>query len=794
MAVSHLVGGSVKRREDPRLLTGSSAYVDDIKQVGLLHAALLRSPHAHARIRQIDIRGAQANPDVVTVLTGEEAERSAGTVPCLWTIPPDLKKPRQPTLAIKKVLYVGQPIAVVVATNRAAAVDAAQQIEVDYEPLAAVVDMEKALAADAPILHDELGTNQASAFQLAAGDIDKAFAEADVVVKQRLVNSRMAGAPLEGRGVLAEYNPGSGELTLTTSTQIPHFVKMLLAGALRMKEQNVRVITPEVGGGFGTKLNFYNEEILIGLLAKKLGRPVKWVETRSENLQATIHGRDQVHYIELAARKDGTLLGMRDHFYADLGAYHQLHGAGLFVLTALMMQAMYKIPNMLIELQVAFTNKVANDATRGASRPEATYAVERMIDILAAELKMDPAEVRRRNFLTPESFPYSTLTGLVYDSGNYAALLDKALQVADYAGLRREQERARRSGRLVGVGMAGYVEVSGWGPSTVAGAVGIAHGLFESATVRADWDGTVTVLSGTSPHGQGHETAWAQIVAEVLGVSLEDVAVKHGDTAQIPFGSGTFGSRSTAVGGAAVRLAVEKVRQKSIKIAAHLLEANVEDMEYVGGSARVKGSPTRSVSFAEIAATAHKAHKLPPDTEPGLECTSFFDPANFTYPFGVHLAVVEVDPETGKVSIQKYLAVDDCGNVINPMIVDGQVHGGVAMGIGQALFEEIVYDDQGQLKTATFLDYLLPSAGDLPLIETDRTETPSPVNVLGAKGVGEAGTIVGTATIANAVMDALQPLGIRHVDIPLRPDKVWRAIRDARGAGTSVHPDGGTRQ
>ena len=794
MAVTHIVGGSVKRREDPRLITGTSSYLDDITQVGLLHAAVLRSPHAHARIRRIDIRGAQANSEVVAVLTGEEAQQSAGTVPCLWTIPPDLKIPKQPTLALKKVLYVGQPVAVVVATSRGAAIDAAQQIEVDYEPLPAVTDVEKALAPGAPILHEEIGTNQASAFKLAAGDVDKAFAEADVVVKERLVNSRMAGAPIEGRGVLAEYNPGSGELILRTSTQIPHFVKMLLAGALKMKEQKVRVITPEVGGGFGTKLNFYNEEILIALLAKKLGRPVKWVETRSENLQATIHGRDQVHYIELAAKKDGTLLAMRDRFYADLGAYHQLHGAGLFVLTALMMQAMYKIPNMLIELQVAFTNKVANDATRGASRPEATYAVERILDILAAELKMDPGELRRRNFLAAEAFPYSTLTGLVYDSGDYAPLLDKVLQVADYAGLRREQERARRDGRYVGVGMAAYVEVSGWGPSTVAGAVGIAHGNFDAATVRVNWDGTATVFSGTSPHGQGHETAWAQIAAEVLGISVDDIAVVHGDTGQVPFGSGTYGSRSAAVGGASVRLAVEKVREKAIKIAAHLLEANPDDMEYVGGRARVKGAPTRSVSFPEIAAAAHTAHKLPPDTEPGLECTSFFDPANFTYPFGVHLAVVEVDPETGRITIQKYLAVDDVGKVINPMIVDGQVHGGVAMGIGQALLEEIVYDEQGQLKTATFLDYLLPTAGDLPNIETDRTETPTPVNVLGAKGVGEAGTIVGTPTIANAVMDALQPLGIRHIDIPLTPDKVWRAIRDARRGGAGVHPDGGAKK
>jgi carbon-monoxide dehydrogenase large subunit len=790
MAVTHVLGASVKRREDPRLLTGRSAFLDDIPQVGLLHAEILRSPYAHARIRQIDIRGAQANRDVIAVLTGEEADRSAGTVPCLWTLPPDLKVPKQPTLALRKVLYVGQPVAVVVATTQAAAVDAAQEIRVDYEPLAAVTDAEKALAAGAPILHEDIGTNQVSYFKVAAGDVEKAFAEADVVVKERLVNSRMAGAPIEGRGVLADYNPGSGDLTVRTSTQIPHFVKTLLASALRMKEQRVRVITPEVGGGFGTKLNFYNEEILIGLLAKKLGRPVKWVETRSENLQSTIHGRDQVHYIELAAKKDGTIIGMRDKFYADLGAYHQIHGAGLFVLTALMMQAQYKIPNMLIELHAVFTNKMANDATRGASRPEATYAVERIMDVLAAELKMDPAELRRRNYLAAESFPYSTLTGLVYDSGNYGPLLDKALAVSGYEGLRREQERARREGRYMGIGLAGYVEVSGWGPSTVAGAVGIKHGNYDSATVRTNWDGTVTVLSGTSPHGQGHETAWAQIAADALGIGVDDIAVAHGDTAQVQFGSGTYGSRSTAVGGTAVRLAAEEVRDKAVKIAAHLLEARVEDMEYVDGRARVKGSPTRAFSFADIAAAAHTAHKLPPETQPGLESTHFFDPSNFTYPFGVHVAAVEIDPETGRISIKRYVAVDDCGKVVNPMIVDGQVHGGVAMGIGQALLEEIVYDEDGQLKTGTFVDYLLPSAADLPNIETARTETPSPVNVLGAKGVGEAGTIVGTATIANAVLDALQPLGIRNIDIPLTPEKVWRAIRNARAG---AHPDGGAK-
>jgi len=791
MAVTHILGGSVKRREDQRLLIGASSYLDDLKPIGLVHAAVLRSQHAHARIRRIDLRRAQSNPRVLTVLTGDEAAQSAGTVPCLWTIPPDLKVPTQPTLALKKVLYVGQPVAVVVADQPEAALDAVAQIDVDYEVLPAVTGPEKALQPGAPILHEEIGTNQASAFKVAAGDIDKAFAEADVVVKQRLVNSRMAGAPIEGRGVLAEYRPGTGELTIWTSTQIPHFVKTLVAAALRMKEQKVRVIAPEVGGGFGTKLNFYNEEILIGVLARKLARPVKWVESRSENLQATIHGRDQVHYAEFAAKKDGTLVGFRDRFYADLGAYHQIHGAGLFVLTALMLQAMYKIPNISIELQVAFTNKAANDATRGASRPEATYTVERMMDLLAAELKMDPAELRRRNFLSPEVFPYSTLTGLVYDSGNYVPALDKALKLIDYAGVRREQERARRGGRYLGVGLAAYVEVSGWGPSTVAGAVGIAHGNFETATVRANWDGTVTVLSGTSPHGQGHETAWAQIVAEVLGIGIDDVAVAHGDTAQIPFGSGTFGSRSAAVGGAAVRLAVEKVREKAIKIAAHLLEARVEDLEYRDGGVRVKGSPARALTFAEIAKAAHTAHKLPPDVEPGLESQSVFDPSNFTYPFGVHVAVVEVDPDTGGVVIQKYLAVDDVGKVINPMLVDGQVHGGVAMGIGQALLEEIVYDSEGQLKTATFADYLLPSSSDIPLIATARTETPSPVNVLGVKGVGEAGTIVGTATVANAVMDALRPLGVRHVDIPLRPDKIWRAIQEARASGARARSDGG---
>jgi carbon-monoxide dehydrogenase large subunit len=785
MAVTHILGGSVKRREDQRLLTGASAYLDDLKPAGVVYAAVLRSPHAHARIRRIDLRQAQQNPRVLTILTGDEAAQSAGTIPCLWTIPPDLKIPPQPTLAIQKVLYVGQPVAVVVAQEPEAAADALGQITVEYEPLPAVTDMEAALAPGAPILHEELGTNQASYFKLAAGDVEKAFAEADVVVKQRLVNSRMAGAPIEGRGVVAEYQRETGELTLWSSTQIPHFVKALLATALKMKEQRVRVITPEVGGGFGTKLNFYNEEILVALLAKKLDRPVKWTESRTENLQATIHGRDQIHYLELAAKRDGTVLALRDNFFGDLGAYHQLHGAGLFVLTALMLQAMYKIPNLLIELHVAFTNKVANDATRGASRPEATYAVERMMDILAAELKMDPAEVRRRNFIPAGAFPYSTFTGLVYDSGDYAPALDKALAVIDYTGLRDQQQRARRERRYLGIGMAAYVEVSGWGPSTVAGAVGIAHGNFEVATVRVNGDGTVTVLSGTSPHGQGHETAWAQIVSEVLGISMDDIAVAHGDTAQVPFGSGTFGSRSAAVGGAAVRLAVEKVRDKAIKIAAHLLEARPEDVEYAHGGVRVKGTPSKALAFAAIAHAAYTAHKLPPDVEPGLECQSFFDPTNFTYPFGVHIAVVEVDPDTGRVAIEKYLAVDDCGKVINPMIVDGQVHGGVAMGIGQALLEEIVYDEQGQLKTSTFADYLLPGSTDVPRVETERTETPSPVNVLGAKGIGEAGTIVATATIVNAVMDALRPFGVRHIDMPLRPEKIWRAVRDARAEGGS---------
>lgn len=770
-----LVGKRVPRVEDRRLITGRSQYVDDIVRPRMVYAVIVRSIYAHARVKGINVEAARRAPGVLAVFTGEDVRGAIGSVPVASHLP-DLKIPEHPVLALGKVRYVGEPIAVVVAEDRYLARDAADLIEVEYEPLEAVVDPERAIEEGAPIVHEEFGTNVAFVWRLSGGDIERAFREADVIVSQRMVNQRIIPVAMEPRGVVAEYLPGEGQLTVWTSTQIPHLLRTQLAAMLGLAENRVRVIAPEVGGGFGSKLNVYAEEALVGYLAMRLGRPVKWIETRRENFLTTIHGRGQIAEVEAAVKRDGTVLGMRYKITLDVGAYLQFFTPGVATLTGLMATGPYKIPHVGFEVTGVFTNKMATDAYRGAGRPEATYMLERMMDRIAGELGLDPAEVRMRNFPQPEEFPFPTATGLAYDSGNYPHALRRALEMVGYEQLRQEQHVLRQQGRYLGVGISTYVEICAIGPSAA-----LPFGGWESATVRVEPTGKVTVLTGASPHGQGQETSFAQIVADELGVELSDVRVVHGDTAIVQYGIGTFGSRATAVGGTAVYGALQKVKEKAMRLAAHLLgEENVANVAFEEGQFFLKDRPERRLAFSEVAQAAYLAKSLPPGMEPGLEASYFFEPSNFTFPFGAHVAVVEVDPETGEVQFRRYVAVDDCGRVINPLLVDGQVHGGIVQALGQALLEEAVYDETGQLVTGELTDYAIPKATDVPWLETDRTETPSPVNPLGVKGVGEAGTIAATPAIVNAVVDAVAPFGVRHLDMPLRPEKIWRAIRGGR--------------
>ena len=768
MPVSKLVGTKVKRREDPRLVQGLSHYVDDLRMADVMHVALLRSPHAHARINGINAAAARALAGVVSVTTGADIGDSVGSVPCA-AANPTLRTPPHPVLAQGEVRYVGEPVAAVVAEDSYTARDAIDLIEVDYEPLPAVSDLEKALEPGSPLVHSQWDSNQCFTFECGTGDMDKARAEADVIVKQKFIHQRLAPIPVETRGVVARYFPGEDELTVWSSTQIPHLLRAMLALVLGFPEHRIRIIAPEVGGGFGCKLNVYREEALLAHLAMKLKGTVKWIEGRRENIQATIHGRGQVGTVEAAVKKDGTILGVTYDSLLDTGAYHQLLTPGMPPLTGLMISGSYKIPTLKFTSTGGFTNKVATDAYRGAGRPEATLVIERTMDLIARELDMDPVEVRRKNFAQPSDFPLAVATGLAYDSGNYQAALDKALEMVGYEDLRAEQERLRGEGRYMGIGFSTYVEICAMGPSAALPAGG-----WESGTVRLDFTGKTTVLTGVSPHGQGEETTFAQIVSDELGVPIEDVAVLHGDTAVVPNGIGTFGSRGISVGGTAVYMATQKVREKAEAIAANVLECSTDDLEFEDGKFSVKGVPDKGITIQEVALQAHVATKLPAGMEPGLQATSVFEPSNFTFPFGTHICVVEVDTQSGEIEIKKYVAVDDCGKVINPMIVDGQVQGGIAQGLGQALLEEVVYDEDGQLVTGSLMDYAVARAEDLPPLEFARTETPSPVNPMGVKGVGEAGTIGSTPSIVNAVVDALAPFGVTHIDMPLKPEKIWR--------------------
>jgi carbon-monoxide dehydrogenase large subunit len=791
------VGKRVKRTEDPRLIKGLAHYVDDIKLPGTLHVSFVRSVYAHARITGIDVTEAKQAAGVVAIYTGKDIAEKIGPVPCASSLP-GLKVPDYRVLAQDKVFFVGQPIAAVVATDRYAARDAVDLVAVDYDDLPAVTDVETAATSET-IIHESFSDNVAYKLTAGEGDVEAALAASDHVISQRILHKRLAPIAMEPRGVLARYFPGEQELTVWSSTQIPHLLRTQLALMIGFPENKLRVITPEVGGGFGSKLNVYAEEALIGWIAIQLAKPVKWIETRRENMLGTIHGRGQVGYIDIGCRNDGTVTGLRYNVFADMGAYHQLLTPAIPTLTGLMLSGAYRIPAIQINVTACFTNKMATDAYRGAGRPEATYVVERALDLVAAELGMDPAEVRRRNFPAPTDFPFHTATGLDYDSGNYQAALEKAEGIIGYAQLREEQKAARAEGRIVGVGISTYVEICALGPSQAMPAGG-----WESATVRIEPTGKVTVMTGASPHGQGQETSFAQIAADELGVHLDDVTVIHGDTAIVQYGIGTFGSRATAVGGTAVLIALQKLKEKASKIAAHILKCEASNLSFADGcysvpagraAAAGESEPVVPVGEApaaalpepqvegktkltiqEIALAAHIARELPPDMEPGLSATYFFEPKNFTFPFGTHIVSVEIDRDTGDVNFLRYVAVDDCGKVINPLLVDGQIHGGIVQSLGQAMFEEVVYDEQGQLVTGTLMDYAVPRASHIPWMELDRTETPSPVNPLGVKGVGEAGTIGATPAIVGAVVDALAPFGVRHLDMPIKPESVWRII------------------
>ena len=771
--IPKFIGERVKRREDPRLITGTATYVDDLRLPGMLHALVLRSPHAHAAINSIDVEAARKAPGVVAVLTGADLKDKIGTLPCAAIAD---HKPFHPVLAEGKVRYVGEPVAAVVAADPYKAQDALDLVEVDYDPLDAVVDPEKALEPGAPLIHETFGTNLVHRAEVPGPGVEEAMQKAHRIVRFRVVNQRLAPVPIEARGVVAQWHRASGQLTLWSSTQIPHLLRSALAGMLNLAENRTRVIAPEVGGGFGCKLNVYREEALTAYLAIALGKPIKWIERRRENLAATTHGRDLIAEVEVGVASDGTMLAMKARFVCDMGAYLQLFTPLIPGFAGLMMSGCYKIPAIAFEQLMVFTNKMATDAYRGAGRPEAAYIAERAIELVAAELGLDPVEVRRKNFVPKESFPYTTSTGLIYDSGDYQAALNQALSIVDYKKARAEQAEARNNGRLVGIGIASYVEICGLGPSAMfpQGVQG-----WESSTVRIEPDGKVTVLTGISPHGQGQETTFAQMAADALGIDIDDIAVVHGDTAIVQYGVGTFGSRGLTLGGTAMMMSIGKLQDKLKRIASAMMETPPEQLTFHNRTIALATDFAKAIPLQKVIAAVYDYKNPLPGMEPGLDATSFFEPPGCNFPFGTHIAVVEIDPETGVVKILRYVAVDDCGRIISPLLVAGQVHGGIAQGIAQALYEEVVYDDSGQLLTATLMDYAVPRAEMLPRYELDHTVTPSPLNPMGAKGVGEAGTIGSTPCIVNAVMDALAPLGIRHLDMPLRPDKLWHAIRDA---------------
>ena len=780
---TRIFGSGIRRREDPRLITGGSVYTDDVTLPGMVHAAILRSPHAHARITGVDTGAAAAAPGVIAVYTGADVDGVLAPIPCAW-IPPDsdVKAVAHPAIAKDVVRYQGDAVAVVVADTRYQAEDALELINVGYEPLPAVVNPAAAMDAGAPQLHDDAPNNQAFHWVASGGDPDAAFAEADVVVSDTIIQQRLVPNAMEPRSAVANWLKSMGELTLWSTSQNPHIVRFLASLITGVAEHKIRVIATEVGGGFGSKIPVYADEMIAAFCAMRLNRPVKWTETRIENFQATIHGRDHVEKVEMAATRDGKITGVRSVVHAGMGAYLSTAAPGVpTILHGLMYSGPYALSGVKADIYGVFTNTTPVDAYRGAGRPEATFLLERLVDLVAAELGMDPVAVRRRNLIPKFDNGHDVVAGLTYDSGDYEAALDLALNRVGYSSLREEQAQARELGHYTGIGVSCYCEICGLGPSQVAGAVGFGGGLWESAVVRFHPSGKVNAYVGVSPHGQGEETTFAQIVSDTLGVPLDDVEIVHGDTDNTPMGWGTYGSRTTAVGAGALVLGLNKIKDKARALAAHLLEAAEADIEYADGQFFVRGTPDQSKSIQEIALMANVAWNMPEGMEPGLEASAFYDPPNFVYPFGAHAAVVDVDPDNGHIELRRYVAVDDCGPQINPMIVEGQVHGGVVQGAGQALWEGAVYGDDGQLLTGSMQDYALPKAHMVPDIETYSSETPSPHNPLGVKGIGETGTIASTVTIYNAVIDALRPLGVTRIEMPLTPQRVWQAIQEARG-------------
>jgi aerobic carbon-monoxide dehydrogenase large subunit len=784
------VGNARLRKEDAHLVTGQTTWTDNITPPGTLHIAILRSPMAHARITELDLSAARSRPGVVAVFSGRDVADEQGALPCAWPVTEDMVHPDHPALAVDEVRFAGEAVAVVVARDKASAVDAMESIEIDYEPLPVVLDMEAALADDSPLVHSDKGTNKSftwifdSAEAGTGGAIDEALNDAEVTISRRFVQQRLIPSFMEPRSVVVD--PTGGQFTMWSATQIPHILRLMLALTTNTPEHKLRVVAPDVGGGFGGKLQVTPEEVITLLAAKRVKKPVKYTETRSESLQTAHHGRDQIQQLDIAAKRDGTITGFRVRLLANMGAYLGLVTPGVPILGAFMFNAIYKIPAYRFECTGVFTNTAWTDAYRGAGRPEATFAVERMMDELAAELGMDPMEVRRKNWIPHEEFPFTTVAGLTYDSGNYEAATDKALELFGYDALRREQAERRDRGDPVqlGIGISTYTEMCGLAPSRVLGSLSYGAGGWENASVRMLPSGKVEVVTGSSAHGQGHETAWSQIVADQLGVPFDDVEVLHGDTRVSVKGMDTYGSRSLTIGGTAVVAACGKVVAKARKIASHMLECSEDDLEFADGSFRVKGSPGSEKSIQDIALATFAAHDLPDGVEPSLDADATFDPENFSFPHGTHLCATEVDSETGMVKIRSYVSVDDVGHVVNPLIVDGQVHGGLAQGIAQALFERAVYDDDGNLLTGTFVDYTLPSAADLPAFTTARTETPATTNPLGVKGVGEAGTIASTPAVVNAVVDALRPMGVKDVPMPCSPHRVWQAVQDAKGGAS----------
>jgi carbon-monoxide dehydrogenase large subunit len=777
------VGQSIKRVEDPRFLQGKGSYVANLQIPGMVFLAVKRSPYGHAKIQKIDTKKAAALPGVVGVFTGQDLlDGGCGALPCGWNVP-DLKTPKRYALTVDKARHVGDGIAVVAAESPYIAADAVELIDVAYEPLKATIDARGTTEKGAPLVHDEIAGNVS--YFWALGDkpaCEKAFADAHKVVELELVNQRLIPNAMEPRACVAQWNSATEEMIVWTTSQNPQPIRLLLSAfTLGIPENRLRVISPDVGGGFGSKIFHYPEEVITPWVSRKLNRPAKWVATRSESSITDSHGRDHVTVAKLALDKNGVFTGLHVQTWANMGAY--LSTFAPLIPTALyvtLFAGLYRMKGVWGEVWGTLSNTVPVDAYRGAGRPEASYMLERLVDLAARELAMDPVEIRRKNFIRKNEFPYQTPVALLYDSGNYDGLFDKVTALADYGKMRKEQEKARKDGKLLGIGVAGCIEASGPAPSAVAGSLGSAVGLWESGVIRVHPTGKVAALTGSHQHGQGHETTFAQVVADELGIDMKDVEVVHGDTGRVPFGMGTYGSRSAAVGGSALVRGAQKVRAKLMKIAAHQLEASEADMVYDQSKGRVyvKGSPDKAKGFGELAFAAYTAHNLPAGMEPGLEESAWYDPANFTFPNSAHIAQVEIDPETGEVALQRYIAVDDVGKVINPMIVEGQLVGGIVQGVGQALWEQGVYDENGQLLTGTLMEYSMPRAQSFPKFEIARIETPSPHNPLGVKGAGEMGAIAGTVAVANAVMDALAPLGIRHLEMPLTPERVWKAMSE----------------